>query len=222
MNKKILYFLPIFLLIIGSAIFINNSYSAGFLKGYQDALTDVSTLTDIEFTWTLNNGQYTLSAYKDNQLMQSMNVALDVYIEHRDAQGNLISYQRNAGVLTNIGKDQIEKQISGTASATEISKFISCDDTDASGLSVASTQLTSELNANGFTRATGVYASTGVGAWNVTYTFTSAGTQAVQTYGLQWVVTAVSDNNLLCYDTSAVKNTVTGDTLKVTWQCTVT
>jgi hypothetical protein len=220
-KQKLGLTLTVFTMILVSAFGINQIYFQAYMNGYHSALIDVSTLTDIDFSWNIQDGKYTLSVYSGNKLVQSLNCRLDIYVEQRDQDGNLKSLQRGAGVLTTIGKDFIEQQISGSASTT-VAKYISCSASDTSGLSVASTQITSELDANGFTRATGTYASTGYGAWNVTYTFISSGVQAVQSYGLQWSATKQTDNNLLCYDSSAVKNTVAGDTLKVTWQCSVT
>jgi len=191
----------------------------GRKEGYLQALTDVADKTGITFEWEdLGNGNYSIYAYYEGTLVAKGSSEIHVFVEHW-RNGELLSYDHHAGVLTTIGQDFIEQQISGSASTT-VAIYISCSN-DATSPQSSWTQLIAEINANGLARATGTYASTGIGTWNVTYTFSVTGTQSVQLYGLQWSATPVSDNNLLCADTSSQKNCGSGDTLKVTWQCTV-
>lgn len=197
-------------------------FSTGLQEGYQRGLIDVADLASIDFRWSrTENGSYLLEVYSGINLLERFAPRVDLVVVHR-RNGEVLDVQRHAGVLTNIGKDWVEDQLSDSPSATTIAKYVSCSADTAAGMSAASTELTNELAANGFTRAAGTYASTGVGAWTVTKEFTSSGTQTVQLYGLQWDTTAESDNNLLCYDTSSAKNTVSGDTLEVTWTLSVT
>ncbi len=209
---------------IVAGVVFSNAYMFGLgqKNGYFSALTDMKDKADLEFTWTENpDGTFTVNMWKDTgSLSMSKTVNVDCYVELERA-GIIISAGRHAGTLTNIGKDHIEQQISGTINATAICKYISTDDTDSSGLTAASTQLTSENTVSGLGRATGTYTSTGAGAWTVVKAFSVTGTIAAQTYGLQWTLTPL-DGNLLCYDTSAVKNCVNGDTLTVTWTISVT
>jgi hypothetical protein len=220
MNKKITVF-ALFASVVCLSLFAGlHVYSMGYKSGFIGALNEVSKIPALDFHWKENvDGTYTLNVYAGANFYTSALVKLDVLTVH-SRNGEIIDMQHSAGTVTNIGKDYIEDQVSDSPSATLIAKYISCDDTDSSGLSATSTQLTSELAANGFTRAAGTYASTGTGTWTVSKTFTSSGTQAVQTYGLQWDTTG--NNNLLGYDISSVKNTVSGDTLAVTFTLTIT
>lgn len=133
--------------------------------------------------------------------------------------GVLLSISHHAGNLTDAGKEWIEQQVSGTSNTTQ-GKYISC--TNTLGTYAATwTNIPDEITSNGFNRAAGTYASTGTGAWNVSKTFTSSGTQSVQRYGLSYQ-SAENGGGLICTDTSTQKNTVSGDTVAVTFQVTVT
>ena len=194
----------------------NMGYNVGFKEGYVRALSDISDKTGITFEWKdLGNGVYEVKAYHQGGLYAKGSVEVHIWV-----QKNAEVAEHHAGVLTTIGKDWIEDQL-GDSPSTDPAKWISCSD-DASSPSAAWTQIPTEINANGLARATGTYASTGTGAWNVTYTFTATGTQSCRLYGLQWVSTPQSNNNLLCSDTSSQKNLGSGDTLKVTFQVSVT
>jgi len=198
------------------------TYSLGYKSGFIGALNEVAKIPALDFHWQdLGNGDFKLSVYpgKGYGNVSIHVVRFDVLVT-QSRNGEVIDIQHSAGTLTNLGKDWIEQQISGTISANG-TLYISCSASDTSALTAASTQITSELDANGFTRATAAYASTGVGVWTVTKTFTSSGTQAVQSYGLQHSPTKLSNNNLFGYDSSAVKNTIATDTLQVQWTITI-
>lgn len=85
------------------------------------------------------------------------------------------------------------------------------------------TQLTTEVAANGFTRAVGdsvAWTNAGDSAFNVTHTFTATGTQQLQTAGLQWDSTPSSNNNLFAAADFTQTTFNTDDTLTVTWVIT--
>ncbi len=192
---------------------------SGWKTGYQGALKDISEQAGLDYEWQdLGNGLYNVKIWRQTELQLSRNIRIDSIIQLYRS-GELVSSERHAGVLTTIGKNWIEDQL-GDSPSTDPAKWIAVDDTDASGLSAASTQLTSELAASGLTRAVGTYASTGDGVWTISKAFSVTGTVSAQTYSLQWVVTSQSDNNMLCYDTSTIKNCVNGDTLTVTFTLT--
>lgn len=208
-------------LVIGTNMGHYVGYKKGLKEGYLRALSDVSNKTGITFEWTdLGNGRYEILAYYEGELYAKGETEVHLWVEHwRD--GKLLNKEYGAGVLTNIGKDYIEQQISNT-NASE--KALYCaDSNDATDPPLASwTKLPSEITSNGLDRQTGAYTSTGVGTWNVSVTKTVTGTQSTQLWGLHWVVTDDSDNNLLCADSGpSQKNCVNGDTLKETWQCSV-
>lgn len=192
----------------------------GRTGGYQRALYDVSEITDLDFTWVqVDDGTYTLQVTCNGVSLALIAPKLDVHVEHWRGR-TLISYERMAGSITNIGLDFIEAQISGSASTTN-ALYISCSADSGAGLSGSSTELVNELASNGFIRDTGAYANVGTGSWNVTVTFTATDTQAVQSYGLHWSATPESDNTMLGYDVSSVKNCVENDELRVTFQCSI-
>jgi len=195
----------------------------GFKTGYLQALADVSDKTGLTFEWEdLGDGRYRIVAYYEDGLLAEGVAEIHLWIEHwRD--GKLLSIEYGAGTLTTIGKNWIEQQISGTINATEQALYLA-DSNDAGAPSAAWTELPTEITSNGLERTTGAYASTGDGTWNVTDTKSVTGTQSTQLWGIHWKTYAdAPDNNLLASDSGpAQKNCVNGDTLKETWQITVT
>ncbi len=220
MNKTKTFALILVAAIVINVFAISGIYNAGYksgsINGYGLALKDMASLTGVDYQWTIHDdGTYTLKASYGGQSVQ-VNYKVDVDVELWRA-GSLISHDRHAGVLTVIGRDYIIQQISGSASTT-VAKYISVSADDASGMTSASTIITNEVDANGVTRAMGTYAHTASTAtWTVSKAFSITGTQTDQLYGLNFGATKQCDNNLLCYDTSSAKITITGDTLTVTW-----
>jgi len=208
---------------------VNLSYLVGYREGHKAgfglAIQEVNKLKDktgLEFNWTdLGDGQYAITAFYKGALIASGIATVHLSVEHW-RNGVLLSSEFGSGVLTNIGKDWIEKQISGTVNASQQALYCA-DSNDATDPPLASwTILPSEITTNGLDRQTGTYTSTGVGTWNVTVTKSVTGTQSTQLWGLHWVATDNSDNNLLAADSGpAQKNCVSGDTLKETWQVSV-
>jgi hypothetical protein len=132
-----------------------------------------------------------------------------------------LSDEYGAGVLTTIGKNWIEQQL-GASDGTQEALYCA-DSNDAGAPSAAWTELPDEIAANGLDRQTGAYASTGDGTWTVTVTKSVTGIQSTQLWGLHWIVTDESDNNLLCADSGPTqKNCVDGDTVQETWTLSVT
>lgn len=226
MYKKSIYIVFVILMVFSSVLISysqNEYYKKAYNTGYTNALTDVknSLKGTLEFSWTdLGNRTYLLIAYLKDGTQRKVNVQADLQVtQYRN--GIPISSSNHAGVLTAIGKDFIAQQLSGSASTTN-AIYISVSADTADGMSSSSTQLTNEINANGFTRHSGTYAHTAsTNTYTVSYQFTSSGTQTVQLWGCQWSVTAQSNNNLLCYDTSSAKNTVSGDLVTATWTFTL-
>jgi len=101
-------------------------------------------------------------------------------------------------LITNIG-EKYNRDILGFDNVTNhnATKWISLSNTGTP--SVTWTQLDTEVNANGFTRALGsvVHWMNGTDyAYNVTKKFTATGTQQLKNAGLQWRGVAQSNNNL--------------------------
>jgi len=195
-------------------------YRTGLEKGYFKAITDIQDFTGIEFKWTYRDGTYVIEAYFQGSLIARSNATLHLWIEHW-RNGELLSQEYGAGVLTNIGKDWIEQQLAAS-DGTQEALYCADSNNDTDPPLATWTILPQEITTNGLDRQTGTYTSTGVGTWNVTVTKSVTGTQSTQLWGLHWIVTDASDNNLLAADSGpAQKNCVAGDTLKETWQITV-
>ena len=155
----------------------------------------------------------------EEQLSGETQLGVEVHLwVYHYRNGVLISSSHHAGVLTNIGKDFIEQQISGTPNASK-AVYISCSN-DTSSPVAGWYNIPAEITTDGLSRALGTYSSTGVGTWNVTNAFTVTGTNSTQLYGLS--ISAAPAGGLIASDTSTQKDVSSGDTLTVTWQVTVT
>ena len=208
----------------GATLTVPNAYDMGYKKGLQEgyfnALADVEDRMDLTFEWEeLSEGKYKITAFYLGEVVFRGEPEIHLWIEHY-RNGKLLSREYGAGVLTNIGADWIEQQISGSISTNAT---LYCADSNDAGSPLATwTELPSEITANGLDRQTGAYSSTGIGTWNVTVTKNVTGTQSTQLWGLHWNPTDGTDNNLMCADSGpSQKNCVNGDTLQETWQCTV-
>lgn len=199
----------------------NMGYQVGFEKGYLQSLMDVSEKTGILFEWhQQDDGSYVIQAFYEGALIAKGTVELHCEVVHM-RNGVLVHYSYHTGTLTTIGKNWIEDQL-GDSPSTDPAKWIACSNTTDSA-SAAWTELPDEITTDGLARAAGTYASTGDGTWNETNTFSVTGTNSTVAYGLHYA--SSGDNNLLCAENQGAgsrKNVVNGDTLAVTWQCTVT
>lgn len=133
------------------------------------------------------------------------------------------SYSGKGGnLITNIGEQYVRNAI-GFNNVTNFNYtgWISLSNV---GSPLATwTELNTEVNANGFSRSAGTVTTWMNGtdyAYNVTNQFTASGTQQLQTAGLQWNDTAVSDNNLFAVDTFTQTTFESGDNLTITWVIT--
>jgi hypothetical protein len=227
-NKKIGYVLLTIFALIGAvygAISINNLTNNQLIitnnqQHIEEALNSIS-----ESNYVLANE---LKVYTDTvaQLIHEVyetpetEVQLDFSLKawHRDPDGNLIQFSEHAGTLMNIGKDYIEGLL-GNNSTDPSACWISLTN-DATAIVNTWTQLPSEIAANNLSRALGTYASTGVGVYTVTYTFTASGAQSVAQAGLNWAPSG--DNNLLCADDIADATLAANDTLELQFTGTIT
>lgn len=209
----------------GATFTVPTAYKQGYNKGYENALDYVKEALSqkgIVINWeNLGNGKYELSVYLGGQLIARAVPEVHLWIEHY-RNGKLLTKEFGAGVLTTVGQDWIEKMLSGTLNSSQRALYCS-DSNDATDPPLDSWNvLPSEITTNGLDRQTGTYANTGVGTWNVTCTKSVTGTQSTQLWGLNW------DSNddtqaLIAGDSGpAQKNCVSGDTLKETWQVSVT
>lgn len=202
-----------------------------YSTGYNNALLmvqDFLSRQHLDFQWNdKGNGEYSLTltgldSYGQAQALGIHGAAvvdLNV-VQYRN--GIVISGAHGAGTLTNLGKDYIEQQVSGAVNASQCAKYIA-QSNDTTGISVASVILPNEITVDGLQRATGTYVSTGVGAWNVSYTFTATATITTNFWSLNHGTYASDPNSMVAYDgTPGTKAMTSGDTLATTWQVSVT
>lgn len=145
----------------------------------------------------------------------------DVYVSIKKAGSTLWVplVVKKHNVVTNIGLDKIELEL-GDAGTTDEANYISLTES-ATSPSASWTILPSEIASGGLTRALGTYDSTGTGAWRIQKTFTASASFTVRTAGLNWA--SSGDNNLLAAVAfGTVATLASGDTLNVTWTCSVT
>ncbi|MBA7658695.1 hypothetical protein ES703_66654 [subsurface metagenome] len=148
-------------------------------------------------------------------------VTVDAY-HYDEATGTYVHFyhDESSNVITTIGLNFIEEHLGiGTATNDDPAKWISLSNDGGSAASW--TELPIEINANGMTRAEGAYESTGDGIWTITKTFTATGAVTVQTTGLQWLVTPVSDLNLMAANDFTSVILATDDSLTITWTITL-
>jgi len=140
------------------------------------------------------------------------------WIEHYDKDGNLLSITCHPMTMVNYGKNQT-KELLGNETVLGFKYF--CCSNDETAVDVTWTVLPSEIAANGLERHAATYLDTGLGTWNMTWTWTASGSQSACLYG----VCSESTGSNLCLaeqqGSGARKNLVAGDTLKMTVQGTV-
>lgn len=128
----------------------------------------------------------------------------------------------SGNVITDIGERYVRNIIGfDNVTANNATKWISLSNV---GSPLATwTELDTEVNANGFTRALGTVTSWMNGtdyAFNVTKKFTASGTQTLQCAGLQWNDTPESDNNLFAAAVFSQTEFTSGDNCTITWVIT--
>ena len=198
------------------------------MMGVQVVVLDTVTQNQVAIAGELNHIDNTVAAWTDylkylsGELLETpttKDLVLDVhlYVEQWRA-GELVMVSEHAGTVTTIGLNYIEELI-GNNGTDPSSDRISLSN-DAGAPAAGWTEIPNEIVANGLSRASGTYASTGNGVWTITHTFTASGAQSVQLAGLNWA--PGGDGNLLCADQITAASLINGDTLELTWTITVT
>jgi hypothetical protein len=146
---------------------------------------------------------------------------VNVYVEGEI--GGVTATLASGNLITDIGELYV-RNILGFDNVTNhnATKWISLSNDGSPA--VGWTELTTEVNANGFSRALGTvvaWENSGDRAFNVSKQFTATGTQQLQTAGLQWNDTPVSDNNLFAGADFTQTTFNSADTLTITWVITV-
>ena len=129
--------------------------------------------------------------------------------------GKLIAETHN--LLTNIGKEFIEDQL--TNPSTNTTKYISLS-TGATDCSESATVLANEITTAGLARAEGTVTDSGTGNFTVEKTFIATGSVSdVQVAGLHWYSSG-DDNLFACANFTAV-NLEANDELTIKWTVSI-
>lgn len=160
--------------------------------------------------------------YMANPLIRHMDPKINVYmtIQKGEAAGTTATLA-SGNLITDIGENFVgNATLDLDANTTSWAISLSNDGSPAA----AWTELTTEVAANGFSRAVaetvGPWSNSGDWAMNFTYTFTATGSQQLQTAGLHWDSTGESDNNLFAAADFTQTTFEADDTLTVTWVIT--
>jgi hypothetical protein len=162
-----------------------------------------------------------LGYYTETMVYQhrSPKMSLNVFVFKESAKGTeLIS---SGNVITDIGENYVRDDLADAGSVVAV-KYITLSN-DASPVQTW-TKLPNELTTGGFGRALGTVTKWTSGtdaAFNVTKKFTATGAVTAQCAGLQWAVTASSDNNL--FTCAAFTQTVfaANDNCTIVWMIVI-
>jgi len=156
-------------------------------------------------------------------------VTVDAY-HYDEATGTYVQFyhDESSNIVTTLGLNWIEDQL-GDSPSGDPAKWISLSSDDTTAPAVGWSQLetaaevSTEINADGLSRAAGTYTDIATGSWEIEAIFNvTGGPHAdVQLTGLQWVVTPASDGNLMAANTFDPVTLDAGDTLTVTWLLSV-
>lgn len=159
-------------------------------------------------------------SWQQGWLVQHRNpsVKANVYMFKETVDG--VEILPSGNVITNIGEEYV-RDILGFDNVTghNATKWISL--CNAGTPDATWTQLDTEINANGFTRALGTVVAWMNGtdyAYNVTKKFTATASQQLKNAGLQWRDTPVSDSNLFaCAALSEQTTFESGSNCTILW-----
>lgn len=150
----------------------------------------------------------------------SLRVEAHVSMYHyRD--GVLVGYSHHPAVLTVGGQDWIKGKLadSGFVNGSTYGLYIALSD-DSSSPSSSWSEIPNEITGGGLDRALGSYVSTGVGSWNVTFTFSPTVSGSCRLTGVYWDV--YSTKSLIASDVIAlIMFSADTDTIKIVWQFSV-
>jgi len=209
-------------LLVSQVYVYNYASNVGYnsaVTGLAEALRQAGATVDIT---DLGDGRYELHVHFPTAEGQSgeLKVPFELHMTVEQwRNGELVSRTYHAMSLTTLGKNWLEGII-GNAVGADVAKYIACSNSS-DAFSAAWTAIPSEITTDGLARAAGTYASTGDGTWNVTKTFSVSGTNATKLYGLYY---ASSNSYLLAAEqqgSGAQKNLLSGDTLAITVQGTI-
>jgi len=158
-----------------------------------------------------------LSSYQIEQPSKESLFSIEIHVTmHHYRNGKLLTWSHHAGTLTNIGANFTKEKISydnGNLNATYIALSNSTSSPSATWV-----DLPEEITTGNMSRSQGTYVDTGVGTWNVTFTFNPSETNSTRLVGLLWNTGA---SVLLASDTITPINYEDPDTIEITWSITV-
>lgn len=139
-------------------------------------------------------------------------------IEHR-RNGKLLWKGHAYNVITNAGRDFLHQQgYKDTGLGTNGLNYIALSN-DTLTETASSTTLSTEIAANGLSRAQGTYAHTaGTNTTTISKTFTASGTQSAQKAALFTASSAGTMCHVLAF---TQRNLISGDTLAITFTITL-
>lgn len=139
-------------------------------------------------------------------------------VEHR-RNGKLLWKGRAYNLITNAGRDYLHSQGYNTSGGAANGFCYIALSNDTVGETTSSTTLSTEIAANGLTRAVGTYAhTTGTNTTTISKTFTASGTQSAQKAALFTASSAGTMNHVLAF---TQRNLISGDTLAITFTITL-
>lgn len=136
--------------------------------------------------------------------------------------GQVIMQDHNHNVITSLGLDFAEQQISGTANASKI-LYISLGNHNNTNANATWTTMYNEFTTGGLDRNTGnLIDEPTVGNWSTSYIFTATTSRTNVTFaGLHWTSTDDADGDIFAVANFTSINMATNDQLNVTWCITV-
>ena len=142
-----------------------------------------------------------------------------VRVEHRNQQGELLAVDENWNLITNAGRDFLHQQGYATSGlGANGLNFIALSN-DTLTETTSSTTLSTEIAANGLTRAQGTVAHTGgTNTTTVSKVFTATGSQACQKAALFTASSAGTMNHALAF---TQRSLISGDTITITFTITL-
>jgi len=203
-------------------------YNYASNTGYNSAITGLAAAlrqagATVNIT-DLGDGKYELHVHFPTLTGQAGELSVPFELHMTVEQwrnGELISSTYHTMTLTTLGKNWIADKLTG-ASGTNFLKnatYISVSNASDS-FSAAWTDIPSEITDGGLARASGTITDTGDGTANCTHTFTASATRSTKLYGYSYHTTG----GLIAAEqqgTGSQKNLISGDTLKITVQMTV-
>lgn len=140
-------------------------------------------------------------------------------IEHRNSKGDLLWKGHGYNLITNAGRDYLHSQGYNTSGGAANGFCYIALSNDTVGETASSTTLSTEIAANGLTRAVGTYAHTAsTNTTTISKTFTATGTQSAQKAALFTASSAGTMNHVLAF---TQRNLISGDTLAITFTITL-